>query len=78
MDEESPSKPVIAIDLDETKVADADLEPLKIFTRLETLTLNHTEITDAGVEYLKDLSRLQVLGLWEPRSPTPDWPILKS
>ena len=67
LDTESPTRPVIAIDLAETKVADGDLEQLKVFARLETLNLDHTEITDAGLEHLKELSRLQVLGLWDTK-----------
>ena len=55
VDAESPTRPVIAIDLAETKVADADLEQLKAFPRLETLNLDHTQITDAGLEHLKEL-----------------------
>ena len=67
LDDESPNKPVIAIDLGKTKIADADLDLVKAFSQLETLNLDHTEIGDFGLERVKELTRLQVLGLWETK-----------
>jgi len=42
VDDKSPDKPVIKVDLRRTRVTDADLEILKGFTRLRTLHLNGT------------------------------------
>lgn len=48
-------------------VTDADLEPIKDLTQLQTLHLSGTQITDAGLVYLKDLKGLQTLDLGETR-----------
>ena len=53
------------LDLDGTKVVDADLMQLKRLAQLESLTLNRTNVTDAGLEHLKALTQLSNLELYE-------------
>ena len=53
----------MVVDLDSTKVIDADLEHLKGFTKLKELLLADTRITDAGLVHLKELTKLQTLDL---------------
>ena len=63
-DENSPAKPVIRVDLMNTKVTDAGLEHLiKGFSQLRRLDLHGTQVTDAGLEQVKGLSQLQELNL---------------
>ncbi len=62
-DEKKPGKPVISVDLSETKVTDAELVHLKELTELQTLDLALTKVTDAGLVYLKGLTKLQTLDL---------------
>jgi hypothetical protein len=76
-DEEKPFRPiwivplfghrafyeVRAVDLDETKVTDADLVHLTGLTKLDLLRLSHTQITDAGLVHLTGLSSLKTLSL---------------
>jgi beta-lactamase regulating signal transducer with metallopeptidase domain len=64
VDEKSPDKPVIGVDLDSTKVTDTGLEHLRGLTKLQTLNLTRTKVTDAGLEHLKGLTKLQSLNLW--------------
>jgi len=63
IDENSPDKPVIGVDLEHTRVTDAGLEHLKGLTKLQTLDLQGTSVTDAGLEHLKGLVRLKELDL---------------
>ncbi len=63
VDEKSPGKPVIGVDLRLAKVTDAWMVHLKGLTALQTLSLRQTKVTDAGLVYLEDLTRLQTLFL---------------
>jgi Leucine-rich repeat (LRR) protein len=63
VDDQSPRKLVIKVDLYETKVADADLEILAGLTHLRELRLSRTDITDAGLKHLKGLIELQYLNI---------------
>ena len=62
-DERNPGKPIIGVDLEETKVTDAGLVRLKGLTSLKELYLSTTEATDAGLEHLKGLTSLETLYL---------------
>ena len=53
------------LDLDGTKVVDADLMQLKRLAQLESLSLNRTNVTDAGLEHLKAMTQLSNLELYE-------------
>jgi len=64
IDEQRPGKPVVKVDLHETKVTDADLEILESLTELRTLDLRLTKITDAGVSRLKGLKELRFVNLF--------------
>ncbi len=63
LDENSPEKPVVYVDLKGTKTTDAALMRLKGMTKLENLDLTKTQITDAGLEHLKGLTALTSLVL---------------
>ncbi len=64
VDEKSPGKPVIGVDLEFTKVTDAGLARIKDLPQLQSLNLSGTKVTDVGLEHLKGLTRLQTLYLW--------------
>jgi hypothetical protein len=61
VDDTSPGKPVIRVDLHGTKATDDDLKQLKALTQLQKLNLGWTEVGDAGLEQLKGLTKLQRL-----------------
>ena len=61
IDEKSPEKPVVGVDLKGTQVTDIGLAHLEGLTKLQSLDLYGTKVTDAGLERLKGLSELQVL-----------------
>jgi hypothetical protein len=63
VDDKSPGKPVIRVDLHGTRVTDADLVHLTALTQLQKLNLGWTQVGDAGLEHLKDLTKLQRLVL---------------
>ncbi len=63
IDDKSPGKPVISVDLQRTKVTDAGLEHLEGLDQLQSLNLHNTKVTDAGLEQLKGLTNLQSLNL---------------
>ena len=63
LDEKSPGKPVISVDLHGTKVTDAGLENLQDLPQLQSLVLFNTQITDAGLAHLKGLTKLRGLSL---------------
>lgn len=54
---------VKSVQLDFTKITDADLIQLGGLTRLERLNLNGTDVTDAGLHHLGGLTNLEVLRL---------------
>ena len=62
-DEKLPWRPVVRINLSNTKVMDSDLKDLKELKGLRTLWLDDTQITDAGLKDLNELKGLLVLGL---------------
>jgi len=62
-DEKSPGKPLVSVDLSDTKVSDAGLVHLKGLTKLQSLSLISTKVTDAGLVHLKGLTKLQSLNL---------------
>ena len=63
IDEKSPNKPVIKVDLSHSKVTDKGLIELSELFKLQSLNLSGTNITDAGLEQLKKLTKLQTLDL---------------
>src|ERR1700693_1879482 len=65
VDAKRPSKPVVAVDLNGTKITDAGLKQLKELKELRELNLADTKITDAGLKELKDLKSLRTLCLWD-------------
>ena len=54
---------VTEVDLSRTLVADADLEQLRPFARLQALNLSGTAITDRGLAVLRDFGSLKKLNL---------------
>ena len=62
IDEKSPDKPVIGVDLVRSQVTDDGLEHLKGLTKLQRLYLG-SDITVAGLEHLKGLTQLKELYL---------------
>ncbi len=64
IDEQRPGKPVVKVDLHETKITDADLELLGSLPELRTLDLRRTSITDAGVARLRGLKQLRLINLF--------------
>jgi hypothetical protein len=63
IDEQSPGRPVVRIDLSFTTATDADLARLTGCTRLQELYLIDTKITNAGLEHLRAYSSLRTLDL---------------
>jgi hypothetical protein len=67
VDEASPDRPVVRVDLRFYEVSDQELsdfaDVLQAFPRLESLQLKSTKITDAGLAHLKALPRLRSLAL---------------
>ena len=67
-DPKKPNKPVIEVDLRDTRVTDADLQLLKDLPDLRVLILGGTQgtkVTDKGLEHLKgsvNLHRLHLYG----------------
>ena len=63
VDEKSPGKPVISVDLQRTKVTDEGMECLTNLNQLTSLNLTATNVTNAGLANLEVLSQLQQLFL---------------
>jgi hypothetical protein len=64
VDEKSPSRPIVELNLNcSPGVDDALLARLRGFTRLRVLRLAFTQVTDAGLEHLKGLEDLRALDL---------------
>lgn len=67
VDEKSPERPVIGVDLRYYAIDDAALanfaKELQAFPRLTTLQFKSAKITDAGLAHLKSLSQLRSLSL---------------
>lgn len=64
IDDQKPGKPVIKVDLHETKITDTDLGLLKSLPELRHLDLRLTKIGDAGVVQLKELKELRFVNLF--------------
>ena len=62
-DEKVLNKPVVGIDLEDTKVTDAGLECLMGLSNLDWLNLSGTAVTDGGLKHLEGLSKLTSLDL---------------
>ena len=62
-DDKLPGKPVIAVNLYDTKVKDAGLKELKHLKQLTSLNLHGAHVTDAGLKELKELKQLTSLDL---------------
>jgi hypothetical protein len=67
VDEQSPGRPVVVVDLSFTAATDADLSHLKRLTAIQELYLIDTKITDAGLEHLRAYSSLRTLDLARSR-----------
>ena len=65
VDENSPDKTVIGVNLLKTDVTDAWLEHLQGLPQLQSLNLTQTQIGDAGLKRLQGLTQLQSLELRE-------------
>ena len=63
IDGQSPDKPVISVDFNNSHVTDAALSHLAGLTKLRVLDLSWTEVTSAGLAHLKRLTKLQSLNL---------------
>jgi hypothetical protein len=67
VDESSPNRPVVRVDLRSYEVSDEEVEHftkvLQAFPQLATLQFKSTKITDAGLAHLKSLPRLRSLTL---------------
>jgi Leucine-rich repeat (LRR) protein len=58
-----PASTIVAVDLHQTQITDADLAQLKSFPNLRTLNLYNTHITDAGLANVANLTGVQTLHL---------------
>src|SRR5262249_11739923 len=67
VDAERPGKPVVAVNLNYTRVTDAGLKELNEFQSLQTLTRFSTHVTDAGLKVMKELKNLQTLDLFDTK-----------
>lgn len=63
VDDKAAGKPVIEVELGNTRVTDAFLARLQGLPGLQQLYLHNTPVTDAGMAHLKLLSKLRVLTL---------------
>jgi serine/threonine protein kinase len=64
---EAPGKPVVAVNLADTKVTDADLRALTALPHLQNLDLSRTKVTAAGLQHISGLTGLLVLNLFDTR-----------
>jgi RND family efflux transporter MFP subunit len=62
-EDNDPTKPVIGVNLDETRMTNAVLERLAGFSELQTLSMIYTTVTNSGLEHLKGLRKLRSLNL---------------
>ena len=58
---------VVEINLERTKITDAELVYLSGLSKLQTLQLSYTRITDAGMMHLEGMTGLKTLGLNDTR-----------
>jgi hypothetical protein len=63
VDDKSPGKRVIAVNLMGTRVTDAGLEQLAGLPELRDLNLAFTDLTGSGLAHLKGMTKLQTLSL---------------
>ncbi len=54
---------VVGVAFDKPQSTDADLERLKVLTKLKFLYLSDTQVTDGGLKHLKGLTNLEALSL---------------
>jgi len=62
VDDKSPDKPVIKVDLRRTRVTMPTWKSSRVYTA-PTLHLNGTGVTDAGLKHLKALTQLQYVNI---------------
>ncbi len=60
-DQKAPWRPVIGVNLERSKVTDAELESLGALEQLRKLWLNDTKVTDTGLKHLAPLKQLKEL-----------------
>ncbi len=63
VDDKSPGKPVVKVDLHGRAATDKDLAALKGLVFVKAMDLGHSKITGAGLVHLKGLTRLEKLVL---------------
>src|SRR6516162_5949525 len=63
IDRDSPDKPVVGVDLVGCKVPDDALDRLRVFAKLQRLSLGQTTLSDAGLAPVKAFARLEKLEL---------------
>lgn len=63
-DFKSPDKRVVKVDLNKTRITDADLQNLEVFPELQWLDLRITPIGDEGMAHLTHLKKLNFLNLF--------------
>ena len=63
IDEKSPGKPVISVDLSSSQLRNDGLANVKGLTQLQVLDLSWNEVTDEGLVNLKGLTKLKSLNL---------------
>ena len=56
VDEDSPDKPAIGVNLAGTQVTDDGLQQLEGLTQLKSVNLSNTAVGDAGLEHLEGLT----------------------
>ncbi|HJT35523.1 MAG TPA: hypothetical protein VJ783_26080 [Pirellulales bacterium] len=66
-DDARSSRPVVEVALGGTRITDAELARLVVFTQLQTLSLFDTAVSDEGLEHLASLVNLQTLYLGRTR-----------
>src|SRR5437763_1395499 len=64
LDDKMPGKPVVAIDLTNSPVTDADLKNLKQLPHLKSIDLANTRVTAKGLKELNGLKQLTTVGLY--------------
>src|SRR3954452_6604591 len=59
-DAKKAGRPVISVELRNTKATDADLKELAVFKQLVSLCLDNTQVTDTGLKELAAFKQLVV------------------
>jgi Leucine-rich repeat (LRR) protein len=76
IDETTPGKTGVKLDLRSTEITDAGLERLTALSPIVELYLNDTRITDAGLVHLKGMKQLQRLYLNDTKITDAGLPLL--